>query len=163
MITAKRRRPSPSCGHGVGGAGSFGAEHADVDITSAQLLAAGQDDPKLGTPGAQVFYIDSNVVNGEPNVLDFLGDSGIPAEARHCSFHPVAANVIAARATRSDYGSRCGGCAYASGSASPVLSAGVGSASRLRWARRSALLTSSQPSCPSSFSSSMYCRHFFVC
>ena len=84
MITAKRRRPSPSCGHGVGGAGSFGAEHADVDIT---IPGTGPDDPNFGTPGAQVFYIDSNVVNGEPNVPDFLGDSGISAEAGHYSFH----------------------------------------------------------------------------
>ena len=78
------------CGHVLGGGGSFGAEHADVDITSAHLVAAGPDDPNFGTPGAQVFYIDSNVVNGEPNVPDFLGDSGIPAEAGHYSFHPVA-------------------------------------------------------------------------
>ena len=77
------------CGHGLGGAGSFGADHADVDITSAHLVAAGPDDPNFGTPGAQVFYIDSNVVNGEPNVPDFLGDSGIPAEAGHYSFHPA--------------------------------------------------------------------------
>jgi hypothetical protein len=34
--------------------------------------------------------IDSNVVNGEPNVPDFLGDSGIPAEAGHYAFHPAA-------------------------------------------------------------------------
>jgi hypothetical protein len=78
------------CGHGIGGAGSFGAEHADVDITSAHLVSAGPDDPNFGTPGAQVFYIDSNVVNGETNVSDFLGDSGIPAEAGHYSFHPAA-------------------------------------------------------------------------
>ncbi len=92
-----RRRREPryvadrhfGCGHGIGGAGSFGAEHADVDITSAHLVAAGPDDPNFGTPGAQVFYIDSNVVNGEPNVSDFLGDSGIPAEAGHYSFHPA--------------------------------------------------------------------------
>jgi hypothetical protein len=64
--------------------------HADVDITSAHLVAAGPEDPNFGTPGGQVFYIDSNVVNGEPNVPDFLGDSGIPAEAGHYSFHPVA-------------------------------------------------------------------------
>jgi hypothetical protein len=74
------------CGHGGGFAG---AERADVDITSAHLVAAGPDDPNFGTPGAQVFYIDSNVVNGEPNVPDFLGDSGIPAEAGHYSFHPA--------------------------------------------------------------------------
>src|SRR6266498_5472785 len=78
------------CGHTTGGGGFAGAEHADVDITSAHLVAAGPDDPNFGTPGAQVFYIDSNVVNGEPNVSDFLGDSGIPAEAGHYSFHPVA-------------------------------------------------------------------------
>jgi hypothetical protein len=74
------------CDHFFGG-GSFGAEHADVDITSAHLAAAGPDDPNFGTPGAQVFYVDSNVVNGVPNVPDFLGDSGIPAEAGHYSFH----------------------------------------------------------------------------
>ncbi len=38
------------CGHGIGGAGSFGAEHADVDITSAHLVSAGPDDPNFGTP-----------------------------------------------------------------------------------------------------------------
>jgi hypothetical protein len=54
------------CGHTLGGGGFAGAEHADVDITSAHLVAAGPDDPNFGTPGAQVFYIDSNVVNGEP-------------------------------------------------------------------------------------------------
>ncbi len=78
------------CGHFLGGGGSFGAEHADVDITSAHLGPPQPDDVNFGTPGAQVFYIDSNVVNGEPNVSDFLGDSGIPAEAGHYSFHPVA-------------------------------------------------------------------------
>jgi hypothetical protein len=78
------------CGHTLGGGGFAGAEHADVDITGAHLVAAGPDDPSFGTPGAQVFYIDSNVVNGEPTVPDFLGDSGIPAEAGHYSFHPAA-------------------------------------------------------------------------
>jgi hypothetical protein len=47
------------------------------------------DDPNFGIPGALVFYIDSNVVNGVPNDPDFLGDSGIPAEAGHYSFHPA--------------------------------------------------------------------------
>jgi hypothetical protein len=74
------------CGHGIGGAGSFGAEHADVDITSAHIGPAGPDDPN---PGGQVFYIDSNVVNGVPNDPDFLGDSGIPVEPGHYSFHPA--------------------------------------------------------------------------
>jgi hypothetical protein len=78
------------CGHGIGGAGSFGADHADVDITAWHMGAPQQDDPNFGTPGAQVFYIDSNVVNGEPNNPDFLGDSGIPVEPGHYSFHPVA-------------------------------------------------------------------------
>jgi len=77
------------CGHFLGGGGG-GAEHADVDITSAHLVAATPDDPNFGTPGAQVFYVDSNVVNGVPNDPDFLGDSGIPAEAGHYSFHPAA-------------------------------------------------------------------------
>src|SRR5712691_9152811 len=79
------------CGHTTvgGGPGSAGAGHEDVDITGAHLVAAGPDDPNFGTPGAQVFFVDSNVVNGEPNNPDFLGDSGIPAEAGHYSFHPV--------------------------------------------------------------------------
>jgi hypothetical protein len=77
------------CGHFLGGGGSFGAEHADVDITSAHLGPPQPEDQGF-PPGAQVFYIDSNVVNGEPNVPDFLGDSGIPAEAGHYSFHPAA-------------------------------------------------------------------------
>src|SRR6059058_4031500 len=51
------------CGHFLGGGGSFGAEHADVDITSAHLGPPQPDDVNFGTPGAQVFYIDSNVVN----------------------------------------------------------------------------------------------------
>jgi hypothetical protein len=76
------------CFHLPGGAGGGGgAEHADVDITSAHIGPAGPDDPN---PGGQVFYIDANVVNGVPNDPDFLGDSGIPVEAGHYSFHPVA-------------------------------------------------------------------------
>jgi hypothetical protein len=77
------------CGHTTRGGGSFGAEHADVDITSAHLGPPQPADPNFGRPGAQVFYIDSNVVNGEPNVPDFLGDSGVPAEPGHFSFHPA--------------------------------------------------------------------------
>jgi len=41
------------------------------------------------TPGGQVFYVDTNVVNGVPNDPGFLGDSGIPAAAGHYSEHPV--------------------------------------------------------------------------
>src|SRR6476619_7456869 len=74
------------CGHFKGGGGG-GAEHADVDITSAHLGPSQPDDPNY--PTGQVFYIDSNVVNGVPNDPDFLGDSGIPAEAGHYSFHPA--------------------------------------------------------------------------
>jgi len=74
------------CGHttGGGGPGSAGAGHEDVDITAAHLVAAGPDDPNFGTPGAQVFYVDS------ASSPDLLGDSGIPAEAGHYSFHPAA-------------------------------------------------------------------------
>ena len=77
------------CFHLPGGAGGGGggAEFADVDITSAHIGPAGPDDPN---PGGQVFYIDANVVNGVTNDPDFLGDSGIPVEAGHYSFHPVA-------------------------------------------------------------------------
>jgi hypothetical protein len=72
------------CGHttGGGGPGSAGAGHEDVDITAAHLVAAGPDDPNFGTPGAQVFFVDS------ASSPDLLGDSGIPAEAGHYSFHP---------------------------------------------------------------------------
>jgi hypothetical protein len=74
------------CGHttGGGGPGSAGAGHEDVDITAAHLVAAGPDDPNFGTPGAQVFFVDS------ASSPDLLGDSGIPAEAGHYSFHPAA-------------------------------------------------------------------------
>jgi hypothetical protein len=58
-----------------------------VDITSAHIGPAQPDDPNY--PGGQVVYIDSNVVNGVPNDPEFLGDSGIPVEAGHYSFHPA--------------------------------------------------------------------------
>ncbi len=82
------------CEHGIGGAGSFGAEHADVDITAAHIGPAGPDDPN---PGGQVFFIDHNVVtftgHGAPPPVtddpDFLGDTGIPVEPGHYSFHPA--------------------------------------------------------------------------
>jgi hypothetical protein len=45
------------------------------------------EDPNY--PSGQVFYIDANVVNGVPSDPDFLGDSGIPVDAGHYSFHPV--------------------------------------------------------------------------
>src|SRR5881409_1103526 len=54
------------CGHFLRGGGSFGAEHADVDITAWHIGPAQPDDP----PVAQVFYIDANVVNGVPNDPD---------------------------------------------------------------------------------------------
>jgi hypothetical protein len=77
------------CFHLPGGAGGGGggAEFADIDITSAHIGPAGPEDPN---PGGQVFYVDSNVVNGVTNDPDFLGDTGIPVEAGHYSFHPVA-------------------------------------------------------------------------
>jgi hypothetical protein len=83
------------CGHSVGGGGpgSAGAGHISLDATSVHLGPAGPDDPN---PGGQVFYIDHNVatftgrfggtVVDDP---DFLGDSGIPAEPGHYSFHPA--------------------------------------------------------------------------
>jgi hypothetical protein len=74
------------CGHFLGGGGG-GAGHADVDITSAHIGPAKPGDPNY--PGGQVFYVDSNEVNGVPNDPDFLGDSGIPARAGHYSFHPA--------------------------------------------------------------------------
>jgi hypothetical protein len=56
-----------------------------LDIMSAHLGPPQPGDPTFGTPGAQVFYIDSA---SDP---DFIGDSGIPAEAGHYSFHPAPA------------------------------------------------------------------------
>jgi hypothetical protein len=73
------------CFHFPGGGG---AEFADVDITSAHIGPAQSEDPNY--PGGQVFYVDANVVNGETDNPDFLGDSGIPVKAGHYSFHPVA-------------------------------------------------------------------------
>ena len=75
------------CHHFLGGGGSGGAGHADIDITSAHIGASQPGDPNF--PNGHVFYIDSNVVNGVPNNPDFLGDSGIPAEPGHYSDHPV--------------------------------------------------------------------------
>jgi hypothetical protein len=75
------------CFHLPGGGGG-GAEFADVDITSAHTGPAQPEDPNY--PGGQVFYVDSNVVNGVTNDPEFLGDSGIPVEAGHYSFHPAA-------------------------------------------------------------------------
>src|SRR5512132_4174725 len=59
------------CSHFLRGGGG-GAVHADVDITSAHIGPAQPEDPNY--PGGQVFYIDTNVVNGVPNDPDFLGD-----------------------------------------------------------------------------------------
>jgi hypothetical protein len=74
------------CSHFLRGGGG-GAFHADVDITSAHIGPSQPDD--VNFPGGQVFYVDSNVVNGVANVEDFLGDSGIPAQAGHYSARPV--------------------------------------------------------------------------
>ena len=65
-----------------------------MDITAAHIGPGGPDDP----PGVNVFYVDHNVVTftfqgqKETHVdnLELLGDSGIPANAGHYSFHPVA-------------------------------------------------------------------------
>ena len=85
------------CGHSVGGGGpgSAGAGHADVDATSVHIGASQPDDPNY--PGGQVFYVDSNVVtftgHGAPAPVtddpDFLGDTNIPVEPGHYSFHPA--------------------------------------------------------------------------
>jgi hypothetical protein len=74
------------CGHFLGGGGG-GAFHADVDITSAHIGASQPQDPNY--PNGQVFYVDHNVVNGATDDPDFLGDSGIPVEPGHYSFHPA--------------------------------------------------------------------------
>jgi hypothetical protein len=80
------------CEHFLRGGGGS-AFHADVDITSAHIGPSQPED--VNYPNGHVFYIDSNVVNGVPNEPDFLGDSGIPAEAGHYSFHaPGVAFVI---------------------------------------------------------------------
>jgi hypothetical protein len=76
------------CSHFVRGGGRGGAGHADVDITSAHIGASQPDDPNF--PDGQVFYVDSNAVNGVTNDPDFLGDSGIPVEPGHYSLHPAA-------------------------------------------------------------------------
>jgi hypothetical protein len=80
------------CGHtiGGGGPGSAGAGHISVDVTAAHIGPGGPDDP----PGVNVFYIDHNVTTSifQGTVVDdpeFLGDSGIPADAGHYSFHPA--------------------------------------------------------------------------
>jgi len=77
--------PLTGCSHFLGGGGSAGAGHADVDITSAHIGASQPVDPNY--PGGHVFYVDSNVVNGVPNDPDFLGNSGAPAGAGHYSDH----------------------------------------------------------------------------
>jgi len=74
------------CGHFLGGGGG-GAGHSDVDVTSAHIGPSQPQDPNF--PNGQVFYVDHNVVNGVTDDPDFLGDSGIPVEPGHYSFHPV--------------------------------------------------------------------------
>jgi hypothetical protein len=83
------------CNHTTrgGGPGSAGAGHISIDITAAHIGPGGQDDP----PEVDVFYVDHNVVTftfgGQKGTMvddpDFLGDSGIPAEAGHYPFHPA--------------------------------------------------------------------------
>lgn len=82
------------CGHSTGGNnGNTGAGHISVDITAAHIGPGGPDDP----PGVSVFYIDHNVVTSTfrghtETVVDdpeFLGDSGMPSDAGHYSFHPA--------------------------------------------------------------------------
>ena len=82
------------CGHSVGGGGpgSAGAGHISLRITAAHIGPPGPDDP----PGVSaVFYIDHNVASfghGAPPVVDdpdFLGDTGIPVDPGHYSFHPA--------------------------------------------------------------------------
>jgi hypothetical protein len=85
------------CSHttGGGGAGTAGAGHVSMDITAAHIGAGGPDDP----PGVMVFYVDHSVVTltfGGQRVTitddpEFLGDSGIPADPGHYSFHPAPA------------------------------------------------------------------------
>jgi hypothetical protein len=66
-----------------------------VDATSVHIGASQPEDPNY--PGGQAFYVDSNVVtftgHGSPvtvtNDPDFLGDTGIPVEPGHYSFHPA--------------------------------------------------------------------------
>jgi len=74
------------CGHLLGGGGG-GAGHSDVDVTSAHIGPSQPQDPNF--PNGQVFYVDHNVVNGVTDDPDFLGDSGIPVEPGHYSFHPA--------------------------------------------------------------------------
>ena len=73
------------CAHFRGGGG--GAFHADVDITSAHIGASQPGDPNF--PSGQVFYVDTNVVNGVPIDPEFLGDTGVPTEPGHYSAHPA--------------------------------------------------------------------------
>jgi hypothetical protein len=83
------------CGHSVGGGGpgSAGAGHIDLDITKAVIGPSKPDDPNY--PSGHVFYVRHNVAHFLPNGgtvtddKDFLGDSGIPVEPGHYSFHPA--------------------------------------------------------------------------
>ena len=86
------------CGHttGGGGPGLAGAGHLSLDITAWHLGSAQPQDPN---PGGQEFYIDAYTVtfygHGSPQTFTsqdepgFLGDSGVPAESGHYSFHPA--------------------------------------------------------------------------
>ena len=84
------------CGHSVGGGGpgSAGAGGIQLEITSWHLGPAQPNDPN---PGGQVFYVDGNEAtftgHGNPvtvvNDPEFMGDTGIPAEPGHYSYHPA--------------------------------------------------------------------------
>ena len=61
------------------------------------LGPARPNDPNFGTPGAQDFYVDGNVVTSNfhgtttttTDDPEFLGDSSVPAEPGHYAFHPA--------------------------------------------------------------------------
>jgi hypothetical protein len=83
------------CSHSVGGGGpGAGAGHIRLDASEVQLGPSTPDDPNY--PSGQTFYVDHNTatytgrfsgtMTDDP---DFLGDTGIPAEPGHYSFHPA--------------------------------------------------------------------------
>ena len=81
-----------------------------MDIRSWHIGPSKPGDPNY--PNGHTFYIDSNVVTtrgqgGTQTIVndpDFLGDSGIPVEPGHYSFHPAPAVAfmvnVALRAAR---------------------------------------------------------------
>lgn len=82
------------CGHSGPGGGphSAGAFHYDLDATSVHIGPAQPGDPNYNPDPAlngQSFYIDSAVVNGDPNDPTFLGDTQVPVEPGHYADHPA--------------------------------------------------------------------------